>query len=67
MSNIILTSDGTVDNTIISADGVQLRGIIKVEFEPIIAGGLVRATFTVEGVRLQLDLPSENVETKDAS
>lgn len=65
ISNIKIVSDGLACNTQILADGVQLRGVTKIEFEPLIAKGTLNVTFTVEGVQCDIDL--DDVTLKAAS
>jgi len=46
-SNVSIYSDGTAQRTTVLVNDQAMTGVEKVEIEPIVAGGVIRATITV--------------------
>ena len=52
---IKITSDGTAVGTqVTNADGTPIRGITRIDFDPIVGGGIVNAVLHFEMVKLDI-------------
>ena len=66
MSNVTIVSDGTAQGTRVEVDGNFIRGVTKVEIEPIEPLGAVTAKVTVDMVSLRTQLKDAEIVCTDA-
>ena len=65
MSNVKIVSDGTAQGTKVFVGDDYVKGLTKVEIEPIKPGSLVRAKLTIDWVTLRADLQDVEIECTD--
>ena len=59
MSNVTIVSDGTAMGTTVKIDDSFIKGITKIEFEPLVPTGII-------AVKLTLNVVMLNIAIKDA-
>lgn len=53
LGNVSIISDGTVENTKMLVDGVEVRGLVSVNLDPIrLETNVVRAVIVIDNVKL---------------
>lgn len=65
MSNVKIVSDGTAQGTKVFIGDDYIKGLTKVEIEPIKPGGLVKAKLTINMVTLRAELKNAEIECTD--
>lgn len=65
MSNLKIISDGTADGTRIYVGNERMSGVARIEIEPILPFGLVRATLTVDFVSLKMQFAKADIKCTD--
>lgn len=65
ISNVTIISDGTSQGTRVEVGDTVLRGVCKIEIEPIRPDGIVRAELTVNMAALKLKLAEADIECTD--
>lgn len=66
MSNVTIISDGTSQGTKVQVGDEFIKGLTKIEIEPIRVAGTVRATLTVDLAVLNLKLANADIEATDS-
>ena len=65
MSNAKIVSDGTAQGTKVFIGDDYIKGLTKIEIEPINPGELIRAKLTVDMVTLRAELKDAEIECTD--
>ena len=65
MADVKIISDGTAQGTSVHVGDEVMRGVTRIEIEPISVGGLVTARITVNMAALRMRLSKAQIECSD--